>query len=263
MLRRPFTIALIVATSITSIAQNKDYITIGAGYDLLSFKGDLNLNQKFNPLNNFRGGYNFFIEKKFGGLIGLSGNAMFGKVSQFDFRVSLYLDNKFLLGPEALFTPFLSAGIGYLKFDPYGDLADDNNNTYYYWSDGSLMNQAETEENKLTATEINRDYEYETQLTDPTEDYLRSTIAIPLTLGVNCKLTDYLNMRVSETYSYTNSDWIDNTSDDGKNDKIISTNFSLTYTIGKKESDGNYFEDTDFNEIIDEEFSNTLYPRWV
>ena len=270
MLRRLFTIALIITASITSIAQNKDYITIGAGYDLLSFKGDLNQNQKYNALNSFRGGYNFFIEKRFGGLIGLSGNAMFGKisqyenssvrrlyfqskVSQFDFRVSLYLDNKFLLGPKALFTPFLSAGIGYLKFDPYGDLADDNNNTYYYWADGTLMNQAETEENKLTATEIKRDYEYETQLTDPTEDYLRSSIAIPLILGINCKLTDYLNMRVSGTYSYTNSDWIDNISEDNKNDKIISTNFSLTYTIGKKESDSNYFENTDFDEIINED----------
>ncbi len=270
MLLRLFTIMLIVATSITSIAQNKDYITIGAGYNLLSFKGDLNQNQKYNALNSFRGGYNFFFEKRFVGLIGLSGNAMFGKVSQyenssvlrlyfqskvseFDFRVSLYSDNKFLLGPETLFTPFISAGIGYLKFDPYGDLADKNNDTYYYWADGSLMNQAETEENELTASEISRDYEYETQLTDPTEDYLRSAMAIPLTLGINCKLTDHLNMRVSGTYLYTNSDWIDNTSEDSKNDKIISTNFSLTYTIGGKEDQSSYFGDTNFNELIDED----------
>ena len=63
MLRRLFTIALIITASITSIAQNKDYITIGAGYDLLSFTGDLTQNQKYNAVNSFRGGYNFFIEK--------------------------------------------------------------------------------------------------------------------------------------------------------------------------------------------------------
>ena len=39
MLLRLFTIVLIVSTTSTSIAQSKNYITIGAGYDLLSFKG--------------------------------------------------------------------------------------------------------------------------------------------------------------------------------------------------------------------------------
>ena len=270
MLLRVFTIVLIVSTTSTSIAQSKNYITIGAGYDLLSFKGELNHNQKFNELNSFRSGYGFFIEKRFGSLIGLSGNAMFGKISQYenssarrlyfqsqvsqiDFRVSLYFDNKFLLGSDARFSPFLSAGIGYLKFDPYGDLADDNNNIYYYWADGSLMDQAETDDNKLTANVIQRDYKYETQLTDPSEDYLRSALAIPVLFGVNCKLTDNIKMRVSRTYSFTNSDWIDNTSEDNKNDRIISTNFSLTYTIGKKESENNYFENTNFTEIIEED----------
>ena len=248
-------------------SQDKEFITVGVGYDLLSFKGDLNQDQRVNSLNNFRGGYNFFVEKRFLGLVGVSANAMFGKVSQyenssvrnfyfqskimqFDVRASLYLDNKYLLGHTTLFTPFISAGIGYLKFDPYGDLTDKNGSTYYYWDDGSLKDLPETDENELTAQEIERDYEYETQLTDAS-NYSRGTLVIPLTFGVNCKLSDKFNARVAGTYAITGSDYIDNTSTDSKKDKIISTNFSLTYTIGKKENNTHHnYKDTDFDEVF-------------
>ncbi len=261
-------VILIFFTSfcINIYAQDKEFITVGVGYDLLSFKGDLNNQRKLTSLNNFRGGYNFFIEKRFLGLFGLSGNALFGKVSQyensttrnlyfeskimqFDGRVSFYFDNKYLLGHQTLFTPFLSAGFGYMVFDPYGDLTDANGNTYYYWSDGTLRNLDEVPENIDNAQEITRDYEYETQLFDTNTNYERNTWAIPLTLGVNCKLNDRLNARVAASYTFYQTDYIDNISTDNKNDKIISTNFSLTYTITKKKEE-DHFSNTDFDAIV-------------
>ncbi|MBL4651689.1 MAG: hypothetical protein JKY53_02335 [Flavobacteriales bacterium] len=271
MLFRPHIIVLLLFVNSFVYGQDKEYITIGVGYDLLSFKGDLNQDQRINSLNNFRGGYNFFVEKRFLGLVGISANALFGKVSQyenssirnlyfqskvmqFDARLSLYLDNKYLLGHTTLFTPFLSVGIGYLKFDPYGDLLDGDGSTYYYWNDGTVKDLPETEENELTAEEIERDYEYETQLTDVNNSYSRGTMIIPLTFGVNCKLSDKFNARVAGTYAITGSDYIDNTSSDNKKDKIISTNFSLTYTIGKSEDNAHQnYKDTDFDDLFNED----------
>lgn len=273
-MRKILLLLVISCLSFTGYSQSdKSYVTAGAGFDFLSFRGDLNKNQKISPLNNFRGGFNFFVEKRFLGLFGFSANGLFGKISQyenssvynlyfqskimqFDARVSLYLDNKYLLGHETLFTPYLSAGIGYLKFDPYGDTKDENGDTYYVWSTGELKDLPETEENNLTAKTLERDYNYETRLTDPSVNYSRSTYVIPLTFGISSKLSDNVYARVASTYNLTGSDYLDNTNDGGKKDKIISTNFTITYTIGKKADGNHHYKAIDFNTFLNDDSDN-------
>lgn len=233
---------------------NSNYFGIGAGYNILTFKGDLNSETKHNALNNFKSAFDVSIEKRINSFLGINGNFLYGKIAQQDFRINsglnfeskalnfnlkavLYFDNDLLLPKDLTFTPYIKAGIGLLMFDPYSDLKSKDGSLYHFWSKGEIMDIAEDNENAGSANPLNRDYEYETQLASA-----QNTINIPISLGVTAKLSDNIGARIETGYNFTTSDKIDNITSGG-NDKYIVSKVGLIYALNrsKKETD----EDTE------------------
>ncbi|CAG5084598.1 SPOR domain-containing protein [Parvicella tangerina] len=157
--------------------------------------------------------------------------------------------------------PFISAGIESVEFLSKTDLYDANGNYYYYWSDGRIMDMAEDDPSAANATEIYRDYTYESDLRelniDGYENYPERTWAFPVEVGANFILSDKVNFRVSTSMHFTQTDLIDNVTSESVgnragtkgNDKFLYTSVSMTYdlTFGK----GGKGDGDDFGEWMD------------
>lgn len=156
--------------------------------------------------------------------------------------------------------PYISAGIESVEFLSKTDLYDANGNYYYYWSDGRIMDMAEDDPNATNASEIYRDYTYESDLRelnlDGYENYPERTWAFPIEVGANFMLSDRVNFRVSTSMHFTQTDLIDNVTAESigdragtkGNDKFLYTSVSMTYdlTFGKGNKDGG-----DYGEWLD------------
>ncbi len=239
-------------------------VAIGAG--ILSFNGDVGSGVNLSSFSRIRGGYNLTIEQRIGKCMGVSLNGIYGKLSdseqgalgnknfqssiiQGDLDIVFHFDNDFILSRSNVFAPYLFGGIGYLKFDPYGDLKNKNNIKYNYWSDGTIRSLPETDPLAPSATIIQRDYTYESKLTDSTTNYSRGTLSVPVGIGFNLKVVRNLSVNVGATYYITFSDWIDNFKA-GSNDKYLFANVSIQYNFGKDADDSNpIYNSVDFSAL--------------
>lgn len=230
----------------------KRYPSIAIGGGILTFSGDIGT----KAYSKRRVGYNAALEQRFGKHFGVSLGAVFGKladseigkVRNFNFESKVTqadLNIIFHFGNDSTkFAPFLSVGAGYLMFDTYSDLTDENGIKYNYWQDGTIRSLPENATNAATATRLKRDYTYETQLTkaytyegtklvDSTTVYKRNAIALPIALGLNIRVFEKLHVKLAGTYYMTMTDYIDNVKDGG-NDSYIYANVAVQYTLGKK-----------------------------
>jgi hypothetical protein len=239
-------------------------IAIGAG--ILSFNGDVGNGVNLSSFSRIRGGYNLTIEERIGKYFGVSLNGLYGKLSdsdrgtksnlnfqstimQGDLNLVIHLDNDLIFSRTSVFAPYIFGGIGYLKFDPHGDLKDKNGVNYNYWADGTIRNLSETDPLAASATLIQRDYTYETKLTDSTTNYSRGALSVPVGIGFNLKVIRNLSVNVGATYYLTFTDWIDNFKA-GKNDKYLYANVSIQYNFGKDADDSNpIYNSVDFSAL--------------
>jgi len=151
-----------------------------------------------------------------------------------------------ILKPKRNINPYISLGLESVEFLSKTDLKDRYGNTYYYWSDGSIMNLDENDPNASNAVEIYRDYVYESDLREANLDgfgkYQERTLAIPIDIGTNLHLSDRLKARIGASMHFTFSDLIDNVSNkseglrqgNAQNDKFLYTHFALTYDFGPR-----------------------------
>jgi hypothetical protein len=228
-----------------------EILTLGLGTGFNSFFGDFVKGDNISPLTNIRSSYSFSIEKRLGNTFGLqflgskgilSDNARSTSINdnrnfesqilQVGINVLFHLDNDILIKRKSPFSPYLSAGFNYLRFDSYTDYYDDQNRKYFYWDNGQIWNIQEGDTSS-NAQQINRDYTYETLLEDSLTEYSRSTFSIPLTLGFKWKLSNNLQARLMGTYNLTFTDWIDNVSQNDNNDKYVYLGFSINYIFRK------------------------------
>jgi hypothetical protein len=256
------TVALIASFN-ASFAQNESSspkesklpsVTFGTG--ILTFKGDLGKNADISTYSRIRGGYYLSIEQRFHKAFGASLSGIYGKLAQserstvtnrnfespllqVDLNAIFHFDNGFMLKRDAMVGPYLSAGFGYTKFDPHGDLKDKNNVAYNYWSDGSIRDLPESQNNMFSALIVQRDYTYETQLKDSTTNYARNTFALPLGGGFILKLNEALNVNLGATYYMTFSDYLDNVKD-GSNDSYLYSHVGIRYNFGTNQVDEKY-----------------------
>lgn len=239
-------------------------VAIGAG--ILSFNGDVGNGVNLSSFSRIRAGYSLTVEQRIGKFIGVSLNGIYGKLAdsdrsidrnlnfqsqiiQADLGLTFHFDNDLFLKRNSAFAPFITVGFGYLKFDPYGDLKDKNGLSYNYWTDGTIRDIAELDTNSASAVIIQRDYTYETQLTDSTENYSRSTFALPIGLTFKLKVSDNIDMNIGGTYYMTFSDYVDNFKDGG-NDNYIFASFSLQYNFGKPYDDSDpVYKTVDFTSL--------------
>lgn len=238
-------------TGLSLVAQTteKNLPLINAGIGLTNFRGDVGKENKTGSA--FRSAYRFGIEQRFGNFIGAELFANYGMLSKNERSINLnrnfespvlfaganaifYFNNDLLLKRDAYFGTFVSAGFGWMSFDPHGDLKDANGNTYHYWANGSIHNIAENDPNASSSILLQRDYTYETKLTDSTSNYSRSTFGIPLGIGFRFNFSQHIGATLHANYFLTFSDYIDNTKASG-NDSWAWYGCTLYYKFGKRE----------------------------
>ena len=245
-------------------------VTLGLGGASISFVGEMNKENPIPATYINRLGFTFMAEKRFGDYLGVSLDGLIGsvthnqrtvtpatnlnfesKINQFGLNVSFHTDNDAIFKSRSSLSPFATVGAAVTIFDPHGDLYDADGNQYYYWDNGYIMDRPQATDSLGTARQLNRDYEYETQLTDSLNDYNRNTISFPVTLGLKWKLSNTVQMRAYGTYVFTQSDFIDNYSIDNRNDKYFYAGISMNITLKAVDNrgDGRY-ENVDFKELV-------------
>jgi hypothetical protein len=222
--------------------------SVGAGYGTMSFFGTVGRTSKLHvgSFSGIRPAWHFVVEERLSDLLAVSVNYNSGhvagddhnttdnlnfesKMTQFGADVVFPFDNGIIMKRGSQVVPYLSLGIGFLSYRPFADLLDKKGHPYNYWSDGSIRNLPEG----LPGSAIlNRDYVYETALSGA-----KSTIAIPLGLGVRIKLTDHISGRINFAYNYTLAKDIDGVSGAKTNDKYLYTNVSVHYAFGKSNTE--------------------------
>ena len=246
-----------------------DVLTIGAGVGFTSFFGDLATDSKVSALANIRKCYTINIEKRFTNIIAVQLDGLYGSLAynersnviannrnfespliQAGAHFIFHMDDDVILKRHNPFSPYLSVGASFIKFDPHSDLLDKNGNPYYYWTNGTIRDQAQTATNDTTAGYRYRDYTYETRLTDSAQNYPRNSICFPLTVGLKWKFTPRIQGRIFGTYNITMTDRIDNLKANGNNDKYVYTGFSLHYVLKKKD---HTYDDIDFDVLANED----------
>lgn len=143
---------------------------------------------------------------------------------------------------EALIRPYLSMGAGVLSFNAKGDLLNEDGLTYYYWSDGTIMDAPET--GSVEAYPLYRDYNYETDLRKHEQeefglgDYSQMALAFPVGAGMHFRISNRAFFSLGVSYSYALTDMLDNvayegTSIQGKkgNDSFIYSHLSLHFDL--------------------------------
>lgn len=262
----PFILALVFTT--TGYGQSKsssEHIpSIGGHIGVLSYMGDVKGSKGSTIYTYWKPAYGFYLEKKIGGIFGVSLNGMFGKISKsqldettfrnfetsimnFDLNLLFDFDNGKLINKTSVFAPYFSVGFGYLAFDPKGDL-ENKSGKYYHWDDGTLrdVNQS-TPGSDTLSTVVLRDYTYETSLKDSTKSYAKTSFTLPVRFGLKFKLARNLDARVGVAYILTFTDYLDNFADGG-NDNMFYTSFGLQYNFATSDSDDKY-KDFDFSKL--------------
>ncbi|MBI3519759.1 MAG: hypothetical protein HY062_10435 [Bacteroidetes bacterium] len=241
----------------TSFAQ----LSVTAQAGGLKFLGDVGRKSNANFFSDVRLGYNLGVEYRIGKILGVGIEGMYGTLAGTDNDKSSHLNfqSKISGGAVNLFAffdrlgekekdvaPYITAGFGYMMFDPYGDLRDKNTTLYNYWSDGSIRNLQESPANEPLSTIIKRDYTYETQLKDSVKNYARNTFYIPLGIGAKFQMGFRTSLRVGVSYNLCMSDYIDNYKKGG-NDSWASANIGINVHFGKKAKDA--YSNVDFKAV--------------
>lgn len=234
----------------TEKAPNKFNPSIGAGVGVTRFFGDV---EDVNSTNIHRLGnrlaYDFTFKANLSRSFNLSLNALFGKVSgnenehrehrNFEakmFSMGLNLEYNFKhfykskKGKKPFLTPFVSAGLYYADYNPRADLYNADGDLYYYWKDGFIRNMPEATSNPDEVKLIERDYNYETHLT---EAPIKS-LAMPVAGGFDLHLGEKVTFRLSASYFFTLTDNIDNFNDkrySNKNDGYYYNSVSVFWNF--------------------------------
>ncbi|WP_338766999.1 OmpA family protein [Bernardetia sp. ABR2-2B] len=136
---------------------------------------------------------------------------------------TFYTDNGWFLGENALLSPYLMAGVGGSYFENYGDLyyqnAQNTKSSYYYWSDNTIRDAAESSGNGQI---IAQDGNFETRLqdfnTEKQNGYSPYSLDIPLGVGLKLRLLNRLSLHVQSVVNYSlTSDFLDDVSGDFRN----------------------------------------------
>ena len=149
------------------------------------------------------------------------------RTSIFSQRLNLEYNFYPLLKPDAsgrqLLRPYLGIGVGAMFFRNKGDLLDESNNVYNYWSDGLIYAEIEGTVSQSEATLLTRDFEYETDLRDANLDGLRkypqTAFTLPINAGIRFQVSKNVGLNAAFTYALNFTDMIDNVGETGLGDR--------------------------------------------
>ena len=245
----------VLLTAQLTMAQSHDSTSharlpsILGGVGVLYFNGSIGKGAGITAYSTIRGGYTFGVEERVVKFLGIQLSGIYGNLAasersdtpksnknfqstimQGDLTFVLHFDG-LIFKPTAVVAPFIYAGISFMSFKTATDSLDQNGHPYYYWTDGSIRNQAQNSADILTAKIIQRDYTYETPLNSG------STFCVPVGIGVKMRITDNLKMNVQAAYYLTFSKDIEHYNITSMNDKYLYSFFTLEYQFGKKATD--------------------------
>jgi hypothetical protein len=240
--------------------KQKELFAVNAGAGVLTFHGDVGKSTLVGSYSFIRSGYSLSAEKYFSKNFSVSLGLLNGKIardekasdllwkrnfetfiSQIGISGTFYAKGK----KEQLLIPYFSAGFSILSFSPSTDLADKNGNYYNYWKDGSVKDLPDTGMNYFYAQNIERDYNYETSLTD-SNDFSLHAFALPFAFGLKIKLTQHADINLGFSYQAATTDYLDGLKAGG-NDNYLFTHATLSYhifTLPKEEKEK--FSNIDF-----------------
>lgn len=253
--------------------------TIGIGPGMFHFFGDVNHNKSVNPMIPSYG-FNLNVAQHISPSFRVDFDFVMGNLTANERSVERNLNFKSrtingsaqitynfagMLKPDRIINPYISVGIGVLNFDSKGDWEAENGSSYFYWSDGSIRNIAQDDILAETAVEIDRDYNYETDLRQANLDslgkYSQVALTIPASFGFDFKVSDRMKLKLGSTFYYSFTDLIDNVSAAGSGvrkgndakDMYLFSSFSLHYDFFspvKKAPEGIY-KDIDFTNVVE------------
>lgn len=188
------------------------------------------------------------------------------------FGVNVLYDFKHFIKKDQFITPFVSLGVESVYFNSKTDLSS-SQGTYYYWPDGTIRNAAFP---NVDAKIIQRDYIYETDLRQynlnhGTKNYSQNTFAIPAEAGLDFYISARCYLRLSLTYHYTFTPYIDyiaNSPDavKAKNDRFLSTNLTVhldLFSDPKTRIQNLLFADVDFDyTMYGDEDNDLVFDGW-
>lgn len=127
-----------------------------------------------------------------------------------------------LLKPKAngrqLIRPYVGVGIGAVFFRSKGDLKDENGRAYQFWSNGNLYAETEGSTSVTEATQLTRDFEYETDLRDENLDgfrkYSQTALSVPVNAGIRFQVSKNVGLNLSFAYVMNFTDLIDNVNEE-------------------------------------------------
>lgn len=240
----------------------KPRIEIGIGR--LGYYGDIGQNfQTYNPLVGNVGAH-FKIGAPLYHFLDFNAYAIYGRLSmsettgirRLNFSSQLKVMGAGLsynfgnfLKPNHNVAPYISIGVAGFEFLSKTDLFDANGNRYHYWDDGSIRNLPENSPDAHNAVEIQRDYDYETDIrkrnADGFGEYAERSWAIPVGAGATLNLTDHLQLRLGAEMFFSFTNYIDGVTDEStgsrsgndQNDWFLYTNAGISYNFephGKK-----------------------------
>ena len=237
----------------TATSQN---ISLNTG--MYHYKGDLEPSTKVNSVSNWLWGYGLSIGKQFNNGLELNIGFDLFKVGlnevKLDSNKNFRSDIKSISGSvlyhlnfrkSTKLTPYVGIGFGTIIFSGSSDLTDKNEETYNYWSDGSIRNEVESYENTFTSKKLKRDYNFETKTTEG------NALLVKAILGVDLKTGNKTAFGINVAYNYTMTDELDNMALGGK-DAYIYTGVSFKYFFDKKTSlqeKNKPYKEVDYNEI--------------
>jgi hypothetical protein len=253
---------------------------IGIGPGILTFYGDVADKRTLAPSLS-RVGYNLSLLEYISRSIMLGARAMFGKVGAnehgpryMNFESSIRMGGIHLtynfdnfLPMKRRISPFVVTGFEYFEFLSKTDLFDASGNRYFYWSDGSIMNMAESDPNAANAIPLIRDYVYETDIRKMNDDifgkYPERSFALPVGAGVNFHLFPRWDFKLGATMHFGFTDYIDGITPKNKGigegkpnkDKFLETYFTLTFDLfnPKHPSFESLLSDADFMALANED----------
>jgi len=257
--------------------------TIGLGVGMMNYYGDLSKNSSGNNPIVSRLGYDVRVSQRLNPFLDLSFYMLLGKVGanersidrnlNFESRltsggIALFYNFDHLLKEDRVLEPYVSIGFESLEFLSKTDLLDRFGNPYYYWTDGSIRNLPELEENQETAIRIQRDYNYESDIrsenADGFGDYAERTWAIPFGVGASFLFADKFQFKMGTSMHFTFTDYIDGVTEesvgvrkgDKKNDRFLFSTISISYDLtgpapGGPDFSGPDKTDTDLDSIAD------------
>ncbi len=268
-LRYVFTLILLINLSLGHAQDSVNYnqFKIGVSAGAFNYNGDIGTFKNLGSVHDLRLGYTASISQRFLSMFSAELSGFYGQLASNErsgtrnlnfestimggqFTLGFHLDNKYML-KDGKFGPYFFGGVGYFQFDSYGDIKNDAGEHYYYWSDGSVRDIAESQTNIPISKKIERDYKYETKLSDPNNNYAHNSLIFPIGLGIKEKLHRNVDFTIQATYYITQTDYLENFKAGTSNDGFWSGTLGLQFNFQKKpEKTEDPASGVDFNALV-------------